>query len=1604
MAASPDKGGKMDNRWDRKQQHLDRIGELARDSLNAVEAGPFQEFMTRFFAGVTPEDLLDRRPESLFAMALSLWRFAATRAPGTAKVQVFNPSMEETGWQDRHTVVEIVNDDMPFLVDSVTAELARQGREITMLVHPVMTVERDVAGLRTPQGLGYVESYMYLEIDQQTSPALLKQIESGVAAVLADARTTFEDWQPMVARLRGAVDWLLAHPGPAPVEDVQEAVDFLNWLADDNFTFLGFREYDFVDRDGALHAVTDPGAGLGLTRDPAFPVLREQGTDAVLSQTARSFLAHPTPLIIGKAHRRSTVHRPVQLDYVGVKRYDDAGRLIGEWRFIGMFTSLAYSMALKSIPLLRRKAAIVTQRAGFNRYSHDGKIFANILQLFPRDDLFQIDPDELFEIAIGILRLLERPHAKSFIRLDPYGGFASVQVYIPKEAFTPDRLQRISALFAGALGGEIVADSTQLGDWPLARLSLLVDLPPGPLPEIDADEIDERLAEIIRSWRDLLKDSLREHFGDERGNALWTRYAEGVSLAYCAAYEPEFAVNDIEKLDQLTDPESRGFNIYRRVGDQPNVLRVKIYHASRLVPLSDVLPKLENLGLKVMEEQAYSVRPRGEDREAWIHDILLLDGTGAEHRLRDVKAPLEDALAEMWDGSAEDDSLNQLLLHTAMGWREIVILRAYLKYLRQAGTTFSQTYMRKSLTNNPEIVGNLVALFAARFDPAADRAAADEIARRIETQLEAVQSLDEDRIIRRFVNLIQSTLRTNYYQPDASGKPKPYLSLKLDSALVEGLPKPRPVVEVFVYAPWMEGIHLRGGKVARGGIRWSDRPEDFRTEILGLIKAQMVKNSVIVPDGAKGGFVPRHLPEGGTREEIQAEGIRCYRTLMSGLLDITDNIAGGIVTPPANVIRYDDDDPYLVVAADKGTASFSDIANEISLQYGFWLGDAFASGGSNGYDHKKMGITARGAWISVQRHFRELGIDIQTEPVTVVGIGDMSGDVFGNGMLLSPAVKLVAAFDHRHVFIDPKPDPAASLAERRRLFELPRSSWADYSAELISEGGGVFPRSAKSIALTPRIKALTGIEGDATTPAELIHALLRTEADLLWIGGIGTYVKASGETHAEVGDRANDALRVDGRELRFKVVGEGGNLGFTQRGRIEYAQGGGRLNTDAVDNSAGVNTSDYEVNIKILLNAVIADGDMTGKQRNALLVEMTDDIAALVLANNYRQTETLSTTLARGAEQLDAQARFMRRLEHEGTLERPVEFLPDDEEIARRLAAGEGLTRPELAVLLAYAKNSLKRRLARSDLPDDPWICNDLIAYFPPAMRAPFAERIKAHQLRRNIIAMVVGNEIVNRAGITFVTRVAEESGAPVDQIATAYIVAREVMGLQALWDDIDRLDNGVSAHVQSGMILEVKELLHRMSIWFLTHLGLPLDIGTVVERFRPGVQALFASPALMEVSSGDAAAEQISLLVAKGVPAELAHRIACLEPMLSAADIVLLKERDAGTHDDIARAYFAVGERTGLDWLRAATEMVTAPDHWDRLALGSIVDDLYDQQRELTGMALAEGGLDGWAANHAKALDRARELIAELQSSGAVTVGKLGYVARQIRGVFASI
>jgi glutamate dehydrogenase len=1131
------------------------------------------------------------------------------------------------------------------------------------------------------------------------------------------------------------------------------------------------------------------------------------------------------------------------------------------------------------------------------------------------------------------------------------------------------------------------------------------------VPSIDMGSVNEQIAEAARSWGDRLRDALVAKHGEGYGNRIWNRFSQAFSPGYRDTFGPELALFDIERVDGLQGHGDVSFNFYRPVEDPASQLRLKIYHSGSLIPLSDCLPMLEHVGLKVLGEQAFEVRTE-DGGEFWIHDFRMEDSEGGEINLSDCRNRLEATLARVWSGEVDDDGFNALVLKAGLDWRQTVILRAYFAYLRQIGLTFSPPYVQETLTRNPEIAALLVDLFLMRFDPDLDASMDDReapvgrTAQTIEGLLEKVSSLDEDRILRRYLNVALSTLRTNYYQRDERGEPKPQLSFKIESAKLDEMPLPRPHVEIFVYSPRVEGIHLRDGPVARGGIRWSDRREDYRTEILGLMKAQRVKNTVIVPLGAKGGFVPKCMPQ-GDRDAIFAEGVACYKLFISSLLDLTDNIVRGAIVPPERVVRHDGDDPYLVVAADKGTASFSDIANGVAKDHDFWLGDAFASGGSAGYDHKKMGITARGAWISVQRHFREIGIDVQKEPIRVVGIGDMSGDVFGNGMLMSRQIKLVAAFDHRHVFIDPDPDPTASYVERERLFSMQRSSWADYNAELISKGGGVFARSLKSVALTPEMKTLLGIDHDKMTPAELIKAVLGCHADLLWVGGIGTYCKAHDETHAEAGDRANDSVRVNGRDLRFKVVGEGGNLGFTQCGRIEYARHGGRINSDAIDNSAGVDCSDHEVNIKILLNAVVADGEMTEKQRDRLLADMTEEVGEHVLADNYFQTQVLSVTEKLGPKVLQRQIRYMRALEREAILNRTVEFLPDDEALAELTNEHLALTRPELAVLLAYSKMDLFAALAKSDIADDPALTGDVRGYFPAPLRKKFAAAITAHRLHREITATVLSNEIINQGGPTFVYRIQEESGADYGEIARGYIATRNVFKLGPLWANIHALDNKIPTSIQYLMLMEVIELLHRSTLWFLRNREQPIDIAETIAAFSPGIEELkqnatdILTPGQVETFN-----ERIATYAEQGVPAETARQIACLEPLASAADIVHVANELGREVGDVGRAYFAVGARLGYDWLRTAGEHITSDDHWERLAIAGIIDDLFSQQRTLTKSILAgrsaEGvaAVDEWAASRARPMERAMALIGEYKAGGAITVGKLGFAARHFHGL----
>src|SRR5215216_746180 len=1429
-----------------KDELLDKVVERVREQLPEDQAPQVEEFVRQYYAWITPEDLAERSPIDLYGTAVAHWSFARQRTPGSAKIRVYNPQFEEHGWQSTHTVLEIVTDDMPFLVDSTRMGVNRQGHAIHLILHPIMKARRDDEG-RLVEVLApdadeedaISESVIHVEVDRQTEPNVLQELYDCIERVFEQVRAAVEDWPDMREQVYNIVSELEEEEPPVEEDDLAEAEAFLEWIVDDHFTFLGYREYELLTENGEDVLRSVPGTGLGILRQTSAKPISH--SFAKLPPEARKLAHEPHLLNLTKANSRATIHRPSYMDYVGIKRFDAEGNVTGERRFIGLYTFSAYSSSALEIPIVRRKVRYVLERAGFPATSHYEKDLIEILETYPRDELFQISKEELFEISMGILHLQERQRVRLFVRRDAYGRFFSCLVFVPRDRYNTQIRRRMQNILQRAFNCTNVEFNVRLSESVLARLHFIIYVTPGEVPDYDLDNIEERLVEATRSWTDNLYDALIEHFGEERGTELFRKYREAFPPGYRDGFLPRTAVADISRIEELESEDDIGMSLYHPLEEPENFLGFKLFRLGEQTSLSGILPLLEDMGVEVVDERPHKIEPAGSP-SAWIYDFGLLHGAQEELQTGEVKEIFQDAFARAWRGVVENDGFNRLVLRARLTWREITILRAYCKFLRQTQTTFSQNYMEDTLTTNSHIARLLVELFKSRFDPGRRESAEEETERlkgEIEEALDAVESLDEDRILRNFLIVTLATVRTNYFQSIDGGEPKPYLSFKFDPSRVPLLPLPRPKFEISVYSPHTEGVHLRGGKVARGGIRWSDRREDFRTEILGLMKAQMVKNAVIVPVGAKGGFVVKQPPPDGGREALTDEVVACYSTMMRGLLDLTDNRVDGEVVPPADVVRYDEDDPYLVVAADKGTATFSDLANSIAQEYGFWLDDAFASGGSAGYDHKKMGITARGAWESVKQLFRELGVDTQSTDFTVVGIGDMSGDVFGNGMLLSRHIKLVGAFNHLHVFLDPDPDPEASFAERERLFALPRSSWGDYDTAKISEGGGVWPRTAKSIPLSEQVRRALDVQAEALPPNELINAMLKAPVDLLWNGGIGTYVKAARETHPEVGDRANDAVRVNGGELQAKVVGEGGNLGFTQLGRVEYALHGGRINTDFIDNSGGVDCSDHEVNIKILLNQVVSDGDLTRKQRDKLLADMTDDVATAVLQDNYRQVQAISVTEAQAPQLLDEHARLMRNLERAHRLDRRLEFLPRDEELAERKAAGRGLTRPELAVLLAYAKIVLQDELVASDVPEDDYLADDLERYMPPKLRERFRRQLRRHPLRRDIIATYITNSMVNRAGSTFANRLREETGASPPEVARAYTVAREVFDVRRLWKDLAALDNVVPAEVQLELQAEGRKMIERSALWFLRNRRQPLDIASTVSHFAPGIASL---------------------------------------------------------------------------------------------------------------------------------------------------------------------
>ena len=1607
-------------------RHIDLIDEvtaLARERTGGEDLDLVLAFVTRYYAGVSPDDLAEREADDLYGAAVAHLNLARRRAPREPKVRVYNPRIEQHGWQSTHTIVEIVTDDMPFLVDSVRMVLNRRGYTSHLVVHPVMRLHRGegsrvdaVLSLDEADEGAVIEAVIHIEADRQTEQEVLDAMAAEVRSALADVRASVEDWSGMREQLRRSIADLQSSPSPADREELDEACAFLEWIENNHFTFLGFGAFRVESAGGHDRLVPEPGTGLGLLRDDgghaseAFSNLPRQ------HQRDRR---HPELLAVTRADMRSTVHRPGYLDYIGIRQLDAEGRVCGERRFLGLYTSAAYNRVPRDIPLLRRKAAEVLRRAGYPPNSHAAKALQNIVDTFPRELLFQIPTEELHETSIGILHLQERQRIRLFVHPDRLGRFYSCIVFVPRERFTTQSRLVIQGMLEETFGGTDTEFTVHLSESVLARLYFVIRVDAKRVPSYDLAELERRLRAVSRTWADDLRDALLDSFGEEHGTRLFQRYGDAFRADYRETYSARVAVLDVEKMERIEEGGIR-MSLYRPLEAEEERLRFKLFQLGRRpVSLSDALPMLENMGLEVEDEHPSRIERAGAPR-VWLHDFGMLHGEGPDFDPDRIDETFREAFARIWSGEVENDGFNRLVLRAGIGWREIVILRAYCKYLRQAGVTFSDAYVQDALAANPGIAAMLVELFLARLDPDRQREVPDakdatmervdselEVMTRIEASLDEVANLDEDRILRSYIGVIRATLRTNYFQHGPGGTPKSYVSFKFDPHKIPELPEPRPKYEIFVYSPRVEGVHLRGGTVARGGIRWSDRREDFRTEVLGLAKAQMVKNAVIVPVGSKGGFVPKKLPVDAGREAVQEEGIACYRIFIRGLLDVTDNLVGGQVVPPPRVMRHDEDDPYLVVAADKGTATFSDIANALAHEYGFWLGDAFASGGSRGYDHKGMGITARGGWESVKRHFRGLGIDSQSTDFTVVGIGDMGGDVFGNAMLLSRHIRLLGAFNHLHVFIDPDPDPEATFVERERLFALPRSTWDDFDRSVLSAGGGIYPRSAKSIPLSPEARGALGIGTESLTPNELIAAMLKAPVDLLWNGGIGTYVKARNESHADVGDRANDVVRVNGEELRCRIIGEGGNLGLTQLGRIEFAANGGRVNTDAIDNSGGVDCSDHEVNIKVLLNEVVSAGDMTGKQRNRLLEEMTDEVAELVLRNNYLQTQALSVAASQAASLLEVHSRLIRRLERDGELDREIEFLPGAEEIAERLAVQGGLHTPELSVLIAYVKIRLFQRLLASTLPDEPFVANELRAYFPSALRERFSGLMPTHRLAREIVGTVVANEMVNRCGITFAFRLGEETGADDVDIARAYLVAREVYGMHRTWEAIEALDNVVGTDVQISMLLETRKLVERGARWLLRNRSRPLDVARDIKYFASGVSALRRRLRdLVADSSRTAADAVIGRLVGRGVPEDLALEVASGNDLASALDVVEVATSATIPVEEAASVYFELGETLDMHWLRDQIAALPRDNRWQALSRAALRDDLYAQLSALTldslrldaGEATPADRVAAWLAQNRIPVARCRQILSDLANAGRTDFTMLSVAMGEIR------
>ncbi|WP_119343202.1 NAD-glutamate dehydrogenase [Facilibium subflavum] len=1579
---------------------LERLTQTFHEKFPKRDADNLTALAHAYTRVVATDELSQRDFIDLYGSIVSFWKFIYKRKPDELLVRAYNPTFEQHGWDSRHTVVEIASVDSPFIVDTLMMLMSSLGLGMHFMMNVGgVLVKRNENGeileLQDTLDEGKTQSdtmnecLIIVEVDRQTDkPENFEHLEKAVKAVYKKLKAIVEDFQPMKQEVQTMIHEVEKQSKRISKNYYEEAIDFLEFLRKDHFIFFGYCEFEskMVKGQHVFQPKKETALGL-LALDPNYlanthiyakKLDEDTDVDAVLT--------------VGKSDFVSQIHRAAYMDIISVNVYDDKGKIIGDKRLLGLYTSAAYHSSPDFIPFLRLRKQMILERSGFRRHGHAYKALSNIIDTYPRDELFLSSDEELLNTCLGIYHLRERQVMKLFVRQDPHCRYYFCMLFLPRDRYNSTLRERVERILLSTFNGGRIVFKTNFLESVLCRIDFTVYMEGNaPVKRINLELLEEKLELVERQWEDDLFDALIDEHGENKGRQLFDEYCHAFTPSYTEDHIARKAVLDVNHFEEAKQ-KHLSLSLHQRLEENPDRLRFKVYLRDETIQLSNVMAILENFGLHVIEEKPYKITPASGGFFGLSDFGLSAQKRFDINRIGDL---VKESFTQIWSGVAENDRFNSLTIYAGLSWREVALVRAYARYLAQIGVRFSQKYIEDTFIEYADIIHDIVTLFHQKFDPQAAYQSRQENCNSqidaIKAKLADVASLDQDKILRRMLEIVEATLRTNYYQLDSKAQRKDYMSFKLMPSKISDMPKPVPMFEIFMYSPRVEGVHLRGAKIARGGLRWSDRKEDYRTEVLGLVKAQQVKNAVIVPLGAKGGFLPKKLPVGGGRQAVVSEAIECYKIFISSLLDITDNIKNKQLIKPENVICYDEDDPYLVVAADKGTATFSDTANEVANQYDFWLGDAFASGGSNGYDHKKMAITARGAWESVKHHFRKIGKDIQSEDFTVVGIGDMSGDVFGNGMLLSKHIRLVGAFNHMHIFIDPAPDAAVSYKERRRLFDMPRSSWEDYDTSLISKGGGVFSRSAKSIHITKEMKVLLGTTADSLEPNEVIRLLLQSEVELLWNGGIGTYVKAHTESHDDVGDRANDAVRVDGSDLNCHVVGEGGNLGFTQLGRIEYALKDGAINTDAIDNSAGVDCSDHEVNIKILLNAAVERGDISMVNRNKLLAKMSDEVAHLVLQNNQDQNKGIANELQQQKRYIiEAYMRLMRELERKMQLDREVEFLPTDKVLHTRSLSGNTLTAPEFAVIMAYTKTLVKQQILKSTLPDDPYFTFFLYMEFPKELREKYADLMLNHALRREIVATQMTNKLILHVGVTFIQRLYDETGASVSDIVKAFCAVIEMFDIDKLWHKIDQLDGKVMPDTQQAMLQSLFRFVRRNCRWILRNEVKDFAIQEIIQKYKaPAKSALTVFPKLLIASEKQRIDGKHDRLIGAGVPEDIVQAVLALKMSTSVMDLMqaLQQVEDQSLFEKVA---IALNQKLRLSWFRGCINSLGgSQSYWGTLSTSALRDDLDCLQYNLVKSVISlcskyktgQSKVEHWAEENKSYIARWKGLIEDMKT-----------------------